>query len=138
MRHLEDLSEVEQRLFYTRVLCTNFNFLYQHLNTPAILEQLEERGLIDHYDMEVTSKYSETCAQNTLAVHRMQLITAPPNCLEKLCEILGQNHIATRLSYGKNTMFTKQAERDRGNEKELTSVWDRTQDLCLEYQYTDH
>ena len=105
MRHLEDLSEVEQRLFYTRVLCTNFNFLYQHLNTPAILDKLEERGLIDHDDMEETSKYSEACAQNTLAVHRMQLITAPPNCLEKLCEILGQNHIATKLSYGKNTIF---------------------------------
>ena len=101
MVHLEDLSEVEQRLFSTRVLCTNFNFLYQNLNTPAILKKLEERGLIDHYNVEKISQHSETFAQNTLAVHEMQMITAPPNCMEKLCEILNQNYIAKKLLSGK-------------------------------------
>ena len=101
MRHLEDLSEVEQRLFYTRVLCTNFNFLYQNLNTPAILAVLEERGLIDRNIMEQINRYSEIYAQNTLAVQCMQLITAPPNCMEKLCEILNQDHIARKLFSGK-------------------------------------
>ena len=100
MVHLEELSEVEQRLFYTRVLCTHFNFLYQNLNTPAILKRLRERGLIDDDDMETISQYSEIHAQNTLAVQRMQLITAPPNCMEKLCEMLNQNHIAKKLFSG--------------------------------------
>ena len=101
VRHLEDLSEVEQRLFYTRVLCTSFSFLYQNLNTPAILAELGEKGLIDHDDMEEINKYSETYAQNTLISQRMQLFTAPPNCMEKLCEILNQDRIARKLSSGK-------------------------------------
>ena len=101
VRHLEVLSEVEQRLFCTRVLCTNFNFLYQSLNTPAILAELGERGLIDHYGMKDINMYSETCAQNTLAVQCMQEITAPPNCMEKLCEILNQDYIARKLFSGK-------------------------------------
>ena len=101
VRHLEDLSEVEQRLFYTRVLCTNFNFLYQNLNTPAILEVLEERGLIDHYGRKEIDTYSEKYAQNTFAVQYMQHITAPPNCMEKLCEILNQDYIAKKLFSGK-------------------------------------
>ena len=92
---------MEERLFYTRVLCTNFNFLYQHLNTPAILQEIGERGLVDHDDTEEINKYSETFAQNTLAIQRMQLLTAPPNCMEKLCEILNQDHIAKKLSSGK-------------------------------------
>ena len=100
MVHLEDLSEVEQRLFSTRVLCTNFNFLYQNLNTPAILKKLEERGMIDHDDMEKIIQYSETYAQNTLAVHLMQEITAPPNCVEKLCEVLNQDNIARKMFSG--------------------------------------
>ena len=105
MRHLEDLSEVEQRLFYTRILCTNFNFLYQHLNIPAILTKIGERGLIDHGYMEEINKYSETFAQNTLAVQHMQLYTAPPNCMEKLCEILNQDHIAKKLLSGKTRKY---------------------------------
>ena len=105
MRHLEDLSEFEQRLFYTRILCTNFNFLYQHLNTPAILDKLEERGLIEHNLIEAINKYSETCAQNTLAVHHMQIITTPPNCLEKLCEVLYQDNTAKKLSSGKTQHY---------------------------------
>ena len=100
MHHLEDLSEVEQRLFYTRVLCTNFNFLYQNLNTPLILAELEEKGLIDHYDIAEISRYSEMYAQNTLAVHRMQLLV-PSHSMEKLCEILSEDHIAKKLSSGK-------------------------------------
>jgi hypothetical protein len=97
VHHLEDLSEVEQRLFYTRVLCTNFNFLYQHLNTPAILKKLEERGLIEHHSIKTINELSGVCAQNTLAVLCMQQVTAPPNCMEKLCEILNQDHIARKL-----------------------------------------
>ena len=104
MRHIEDLSELEQRLFYTRVLCANFNFLYQHLNTPAILATLGERGLIEPDDVE---KYSERHAQNTLAIHEMQLITAPPNCMEKLCKVLNQDHIARKLFSGKICMSIK-------------------------------
>ena len=100
MRHLEHLSDVEQRLFYTRVLCIHFNFLYKNLNTPAILKKLEERGLIDDDDMETISTFSETYAQNTLAVHRLQLITTTPNCMEKLCEVLNQNHVAKKLFSG--------------------------------------
>ena len=100
MRHIEDLSELEQRLFYTGVLCANFNFLYQHLNTPAILATLGERGLIEQGQVDVIQKYSETHAQNTLAIHEMQLITAPPNCMEKLCEVLNQDHIARKLFSG--------------------------------------
>ena len=105
MRHLEDMSEVEQRLFYTRVLCTNFNFLYQHLNTPAILDKLEERGLIEHCRIQTINKLSGVCAQNTLAVLHMQQVTAPPNCMEKLCEILNQDHIARKLFCGKTLPY---------------------------------
>ena len=102
MHHLEDLSELEQRLFYTRILCTHFNFLYKHLNTPAILETLMERGLIEPHDFEFINKYSDRLAQNTLAIHNMQIFTAPPNCMEKLCEIfLSQGHIAEKLHSGK-------------------------------------
>ena len=105
MRHLEDLSEVEQRLFYTRVLCTNFNFLYQHLNTLAILKKLEERGLIEHHRIKTISELSGVCAQNILAVLYMQQVTAPPNCMEKLCEILNQDHIARKLFCGKTLPY---------------------------------
>ena len=103
VRHLEDLSELEQRLFYTRVLCTNFSFLYEHLNTPAILAALGERELIEPYWVEEIKTYSEKHAQNTLAIHKMQLIKAPPNCIEKLCEILNQDHVAKKLYSGKHT-----------------------------------
>ena len=72
VRRLEDLSELEQQLFYTRILCTHFNYLYQHLTTPAILETLRE--LIE----------PDALAQNALAIHSMLLITAPLNCMEKL------------------------------------------------------
>ena len=102
VHRLEDLSELEQRLFYTRILCTHFSFLYQHLNTPAILETLRERELIVPDEIEVIKKYSNRLAQNTLAIHRMQSITAPPNCMEKLCEIfLSQGHIAQKLHSSK-------------------------------------
>ena len=108
VRRLEDLSELEQRLFYTRILCTHFNYLYQHLNTPAILETLRERELIEPDQIEVINKYSDRLAQNTLAIHRMQLITAPPNCMEKLCEIfLSQGHIAEKLRSGKICLVCK-------------------------------
>ena len=102
VRRLEDLSELEQRLFYTRILCTHFNFLYQHLNTPAILETLGERELIVRGKVELINMYSDRLAQNTLAIQSMQLITAPPNCMEKLCEVfLSQGHIAQKLHCGK-------------------------------------
>ena len=101
VRHIEDLSELEQRLFYTRVLGANFNFLYQHLNTPAILATLGERGLIEPDAVDVIQKYSERHAQNPLAIFLMQEITAPPNCMEKLCEVLNQDHIARKLFSGK-------------------------------------
>ena len=101
VHHLEALSELEQRLFYTRVLCTNFSFLYEHLNTPAILAALGERELIDLEGVEDTKIYSGKHAQNTLAIHEMQLIKAPPNCIEKLCEILNQDHVARTLYSGK-------------------------------------
>ena len=102
VRRLEDLSELEQRLFYTRILCAHFNFLYQHLNIPAIVETLRERELIEPDDLELINKYSDRLAQNTLAIHSMQLITAPPNSIEKLCEIfLSQGHIAEKLGSGK-------------------------------------
>ena len=108
VRRLEDLSELEQRLFYTRILCADFNFLYQHLNTPAILETLRERGLIEPDHIELINKYSDRLAQNTLAIHRMQLITAPPNCMEKLCEIfLSQGHIAEKLRSSKICLVCK-------------------------------
>ena len=100
----EDLSELEQRLFYTRVLCTNFSYLYQHLNTPAILAALEEKELIEPYEVKSIKAYSEQKAQNTLAIHRMQEIDAPPNCMDKLCDTLQakqQDHIADRLLTGK-------------------------------------
>ena len=102
VRRLEDLSELEQRLFYTRILCTHFTFLYQHLNTPAIVETLRERGLIEPDYVELINKYLDRLAQTTLAIHRMQLITAPPNSMEKLFEILlSQGHIAEKLRSGK-------------------------------------
>ena len=108
VRRLEDLSELEQRLFYNRILCTQFNFLYQHLNTPAILESLRERVIIDPDRVKLINVYSERLAQNTLAIHRMQLITAPPNCMEKLCEIfLSQGHIAEKLRSGKICLVCK-------------------------------
>ena len=106
VRRLEDLSEIEQRLFYTRILRTHFNFLYQHLNTPAILETLRERGLIEPDDFELINKYSDRLAQNTFAIYKMELITAPPNCMEKLCEIfLSQGHIAEELHSGKHVSY---------------------------------
>ena len=103
VRRLEDLSEIEQRLFYTRILRTHFNFLYQHLNTPAILETLRERGLIEPDDFELINKYSDRLAQNTFAIYKMELITAPSNCMEKLCEIfLSKGRIAEKLHSGKH------------------------------------
>jgi len=100
----ENLSELEQRLFYTRVLCTNFSYLYQHLNTPAILAALEEKELIEPHWVNDIKTYSEKHAQNALAVHRLQLINAPPNCMDKLCDTLQtnqQSHVAERLLTGK-------------------------------------
>ena len=104
-RHPENLSELEQRLFYTRVLCSNFSYLYLHLNTPAILANLEEKELIECNEVTLIKMYKEMHAQNVLAIHRMQLIEAPPNCLDKLCDILntlGQDDISTILLKGKN------------------------------------
>jgi len=101
----ENLSELEQRLFYTRVLCTNFSFLYQHLNTPAILAALEAKELIEPHWVNHIKTYSEKHAQNALAVHRMQLINAPPNCMDKLCDTLQtkqQSYVADRLLIGEN------------------------------------
>ena len=108
VRRLEDLSEIEQRLFYTRIVRTHFNFLYQHLNTPVILETLRERGLIEPVDFELINGYSDRLAQNTYAIYTMELITAPPNCMEKLCEIfLSQGHIAEKLHSDKNVPSLK-------------------------------
>lgn len=98
----ESLSELEQRLFYTRVLCSNFSYLYQHLNTPAILAALAEKKLIEP---SYVKRYSEKCAQNVEAILDMQLVRAPPNCMDKLCDILQtkqQDHIADRLLTGKD------------------------------------
>ena len=100
----ENLSELEQRLFYTRVLCSNFSYLYQHLNTPAILATLKEKELIQPDDFSNIKQYSETHAQNALAIHNMQPIKAPPNCMDKLCDTLQtkeQSHVADRLLTGK-------------------------------------
>ena len=101
VHHIENLSELEQRLFYTRVLCTHFNFLYQHLDTPAILNTLHERGLITTVTFGAIKMLSEKYAQNARAIQNMQMITAPPNCAEKLCEILDQNHVAKVIYSGK-------------------------------------
>ena len=101
--HPENLSELEQRLFYTRVLCSNFSYLYQHLNTPAILAALEQKELIEPDWVNRIKKYSAKQAQNTLAIHKMQLMKAPPNCLDKLCDTLQtkeQSHVADILLAG--------------------------------------
>ena len=100
----ENLSELEQRLFYTRVLCTNFSYLYQHLNTPAILAALEEKELIEPHLFSNIKQYSEMHAQNALAIHNMQLIKTPANCMDKLCDTLQtkeQSHVADTLLTGK-------------------------------------
>lgn len=92
-------------MFYTRVLCSNFSYLYLHLNTPAILENLEEKELIEFNEVTLIKTYKEKHAQNVLAVHRMQLIEAPPNCLDKLCDILDtmeQDDISKKLLKGEN------------------------------------
>ena len=108
--HPENLSELEQRLFYTRVLCTNFSYLYQHLNTPAILENLQEKELIESDFVSEIKKYSGKHAQNALAICYLQLIKAPPNCIDKLCDTLQtreQDHVAERLLTGKSDTHTK-------------------------------
>lgn len=102
----EGLSELEQRLFYTRVLCSNLNFLYQNLNTPAILQQLIDKELIGSHLVREVKQYSNKHAQNLVTVFALQHVTAPPNCLEKLCDILKttpqQEHIADKLLGGNN------------------------------------
>ena len=100
----ENLSELEQRLFYTRVLCTNFSYLYQHLNTPAILAALEEKELIEPSDVNNIKYYSVKYAQNIIAIRAMEDPRAPPNCIDKLCDTLRtqqQDHIADKLLTGK-------------------------------------
>ena len=106
----ENLSELEQRLFYTRVLCTNFSYLYQHLNTPAILAALEEKELIEPHDVSSIKRYSVKYAQNIIAIHAMEDPKAPPNCIDKLCDTLRtqqQDHIADKLLTGKPDIRNK-------------------------------
>ena len=100
----ENLSELEQRLFYTRVLCTNFSYLYQHLNTPAILAALEEKELIIPSRVSLIKVNSIKYVQNIIAIHTMEDPRAPPNCIDKLCDTLRtqqQDHIADKLLRGK-------------------------------------
>jgi len=63
---------------------------------------LEEKELIEP---KCVKRYSEKYAQNVEAILDMQLVKTPPNCMDKLCDILQtkqQDHIADRLLTGKD------------------------------------
>ena len=98
------LPRHEQEMRATRVIFTNYNLLWQHLDACKILPKLVDMSVISESKKKEVESYRQSCVQNAAIVLEHFYTQYSPEGLLTICETLqttpGKEHIAQQLLRG--------------------------------------
>ena len=96
----EDISEYELTLRGCIVMCTNYSFLWEHLEPSGLLPILVDKLLMTETAKKEAESYTQKFAQNAVIIHQLFASDCPPLKLCDTLDVTGQGHIARKLLQG--------------------------------------
>ena len=102
----EMISDFLQTMLSAKVIRLNYSYLYQHLVSGPILQQLMlDKCILSEATARKVELYREKNAQNAIIIDALLTWECPPGGLLKLADTLavtvGQEHIGQKLTKGK-------------------------------------
>ena len=86
------------------MICSNYSFLYGHLDPDKLLPKLPEKDLMDEKQLKVVTSFHQRFAKNAVIIRVLLWYDRPFHGLLKLCDVLettpGQEHLGRKLLKG--------------------------------------
>ena len=82
-------------------MCTNYSFLWEHLEPSQLLPILVDKLLMTETTKKEAESYEQKFVQNAVIIRELFASDCPPLKLCDTLDVTGQGHIARKLLHGK-------------------------------------